>query len=296
MADHASRYDHWAWLYNQTLGPRYGAHKIGPIERVVLPHVPAGGAILDLCCGTGQLAAALQARQFHVTGLDGSADMLRHARDNAPSARFVQGDARHFDLETPFDAVLCTSASLNHMEGPEDLAAVFSSVNRALKAGGIFVFDVNHPAQMARHWHGRPSEGEMQPDFAWAITPQYDPAAGQGAFTVDIFRRANGQRRSRLRALAERLTRARPLRRLRLALLARPGLLHRGWEHNRVVNRVWGHDLDQVSALLAQNGFAPELRSTTGGPVDDGHAAYFFCRKIAETGAQPGNVLAEVSA
>ncbi len=292
MLEQASKYDHWAWLYNQTLGPRYGAHKIGPIERVVLPHVPAGGAILDLCCGTGQLAAALCERGFRVTGLDGSADMLNHARKNAPTATFTEGDACDFAFETPFDAVLCTSASLNHMQDLDDLSAVFSSVTRALKPGGIFVFDVNHPAQMSRYWHGRPTEGEINADFAWLITPQYTAATGQGSFTVDIYRRPGAQPVSAFDRLAGRLAQH---RRLRLALLARFKRLRPRWEHHSVVNRIWGHDLETVSQALRQSGFSAELRSTQGGPVDDQHAAYFFCRKPIEGGMQVASRQLEAS-
>lgn len=276
MLEQAGEYDHWAWLYNRTLGPRYGAYKIGPIERVVLPHVPSGGAILDLCCGTGQLVAALIERGFAVTGLDGSADMLRHARENAPSATLIEGDACHFEFETPFDAVLCTSASLNHMQSLDDLSAVFASVSRALKPGGIFVFDVNHPAQMTRYWGGQPSEGEINTDFAWLITPQYESAAGRGAFTVDIYRRPEAQPVSAIDRLFAWLARS---HRIRLALLSRFGGLRPRWEHHSVINRIWGHDLEAVSRALEQAGFSAEVRSTQGGPVDDGHAAYFFCRK-----------------
>lgn len=281
MLEQASNYDHWAWLYNQTLGPRYGEHKIGPIERVVLPHVPAGGTILDLCCGTGQLVAQLVDRGYSVTGFDGSADMLRHARENAPSAAFVQGDACDFAFEALFDAVLCTSASLNHMASLDDLRGVFTSVSRSLKEGGIFVFDVNHPAQMSRYWHGRPTEGEIHPDFAWLITPKYDPAAGRGAFTVDIYRRPDGRGRFSLKNLAGRVTRTDRLRNWRLALLSRYKTFRPDWEHRSVVNVVWGHDLEAVTALLRECGFEADLRSTKGGPIDEKNAAYFFCRKSA---------------
>lgn len=295
MLEQASKYDHWAWLYNKTLGPRYGAHKIGPIERVVLPHVPPGGAILDLCCGTGQLAAALAERGFVVTGLDGSADMLRHARENAPSAIFTEGDACDFAFDQPFDAVLCTSASLNHMQSLDALTAVFSSVGRALRPGGIFVFDVNHPAQMARYWHGKATEGEINDDFAWLITPQYHPGAAKGVFTVDIYRRPHDRPATALDRLASRLSRSHRLRLVRLALLSRLRRLRPHWEHNSVVNRVWGHDLDAVLVALQNSGFSAEVRSTQGGPVDDSHAAYFFCRKESANAVETQTVTLEAS-
>ncbi len=282
MLEQAKTYDDWAWLYNQTLGPRYVEHKIGPIARIVLPHVPAGGRILDLCCGTGQLAGRLAERGYAVTGFDGSADMLRHARQNAPTATFVQGDARAFAFDAPFHAILCTSASLNHMAALKDLRGVFTSANAALVPGGLFVFDVNHPAQMSRHWRGRPTEGELHADYAWLITPDYDPAAGRGTFTVDIYRRPQGARRLPLGGMIARVTQGKALRRSRLALLARYGSLCPDWERHSVANAVWGHDLDAMADLLGACGFEPELRSTGGGAIDDQHAAYFLCRRVAD--------------
>ena len=162
------------------------------------------------------------------------------------------------------------------------------------KPGGIFVFDVNHPAQMSRYWHGRPTEGEIHPDYAWLITPQYDPSAGRGAFTVDIYRRPENRSGVSLKSLAGRITRSDALRSWRLKLLSRYRAFRPDWDHRSVVNVVWGHDLDAVTALLRESGFASELRSTKGGPVDEKNAAYFFCRKIAAVDA-PAESTREVS-
>jgi demethylmenaquinone methyltransferase/2-methoxy-6-polyprenyl-1,4-benzoquinol methylase len=51
---------------------------------------------LDVACGTGFMTRHLRGE---VVGLDQSSSMLDVARDQAPNARFVQGDA----LELPFD-------------------------------------------------------------------------------------------------------------------------------------------------------------------------------------------------
>jgi SAM-dependent methyltransferase len=117
----------------------------GLAERV-LPRIPGGGRVLDLCCGTGQLARWLTACGFDVVGLDGSEAMLERARRNAPKADFVCGDARGFRFEAPFDAVLSTFDSINHFASLEDVGAVFQNVFTALEPGGVFVFDVNTQA------------------------------------------------------------------------------------------------------------------------------------------------------
>ncbi|MER0239562.1 class I SAM-dependent methyltransferase [Fulvimarina sp. MAC8] len=280
MVEHARQYDHWAWLYNATLGPRYGQSKIGPLARVILPDLPQGGAILDLCCGTGQLAAILTQRGFSVTGVDGSPDMLRHARENAPEAEFIEADCRNFTVRSKYDGVICASASLNHMRTAEDLRGVFTSVNHALKVGGPFVFDVNHPGQMARHWRGSATEGETLPEYAWSITPHYDVATASGAFTVEIYQRAGAG--STLADLADKLSQKGLLRRWRLSRLRRYAAIRPEWKLNAVTNSVWGHDIDFLTSLLGECGFSADVRSTTGGAVDDDHGVYLLCRKVEE--------------
>ena len=53
MTHRYADYNNWAWLYNQTMGPDYSQPQLDLLKRVLLPHIPAQGKILDLCCGTG---------------------------------------------------------------------------------------------------------------------------------------------------------------------------------------------------------------------------------------------------
>ena len=71
-------------------------------ETVVRP----GDAVLDVCCGTGDLAIAAQRTGGRVTGLDFSEQMLVRARGKSDSVEWVLGDvtALPFD-DASFDAV-----------------------------------------------------------------------------------------------------------------------------------------------------------------------------------------------
>jgi SAM-dependent methyltransferase len=149
-----SDYDGLAWVYNRHWGPHYAQQVLPALEKLVLDHLPAGSAILDLCCGTGNLARALTERGFAVTGIDGSRQMIRLARQNAPAARFVVADARRFKLPAAHDAVICVFDSLNHIMSAGDLVAVFHRVQRALKPGGAFVFDLNMEDGYKARWRG----------------------------------------------------------------------------------------------------------------------------------------------
>ncbi len=107
--------------------------------------------VLDIACGTGQLARHFLAQGYTVTGLDLSPDMLAHAAANNARAvaegraRFIQADAAGFELAggTRFGLALSTFDALNHLPSLEALRGCFRSVRRVLAPGGVFVFDLN---------------------------------------------------------------------------------------------------------------------------------------------------------
>jgi SAM-dependent methyltransferase len=140
-----SDYDEFAWLYNRYWGAPFSRLIFPIVNRLLLSHLPERARVLDLCCGTGQFAALLSARGFRVTGLDGSRQMLRYARWNAPAAELVLADARSFTLPAVYEGVVSVFDSLNHIMDLEELKAVFHNVRRSLRKNGMFLFDVNMP-------------------------------------------------------------------------------------------------------------------------------------------------------
>lgn len=142
MAAPTDDYGPYARVYNERWGPHLVPAIMPALDRLLLADLPPGAALLDLCCGGGQVTKALADRGYRVAGIDLSAEMLAHARRIAPEIDFTLGDARSFDLPPIHDGVLSTSDSVNHILSLEEVAAVFANVQRALKEGGRFVFDV----------------------------------------------------------------------------------------------------------------------------------------------------------
>jgi SAM-dependent methyltransferase len=138
-----SEYDSFAWFYNRYWGEEFSRPALAIYNVVLFPLLPERCRILDLCCGTGQLAAGLSELGYQVTGLDGSETMLEFARANAPQAEFIRADARTFSLPGQFQAVLSAFDSLNHLMKIEELTQVFRNVYEALADGGVFLFDLN---------------------------------------------------------------------------------------------------------------------------------------------------------
>jgi SAM-dependent methyltransferase len=116
--------------------------------------------LLDVCCGTGQLAVHFLEHGYTVTGLDLSEHMLHYARKNAAQyvangqAHFVQGDAADFTLDDRYGLVLSTFDALNHLPDKAALRACFECVHRVLAPGGMFIFDLNTRAGLRAKWNG----------------------------------------------------------------------------------------------------------------------------------------------
>ena len=109
-----SDYDDFAWFYNRYWGAvTANPPMLDALDRLLLSRLGREARLLDICCGTGQLAAVLAERGFAVTGIDGSARQLEYARRNAPGCDFINADARDFDLPQIYDAAL--SLSLIHI-------------------------------------------------------------------------------------------------------------------------------------------------------------------------------------
>jgi SAM-dependent methyltransferase len=134
-------YDDFAWLYNKEW-TRFAESIFPGLKGIAGEILQEGVKVLDLCCGTGQLAKILTDNGYKVTGIDGSSKMLKYARENAPKARFVAADARSFKLPQVYNVVFSTFDSLNHIMTLPELQQVFKNVYQCLVKDGIFVFDM----------------------------------------------------------------------------------------------------------------------------------------------------------
>ena len=110
-----------------------------------------GTAVLDLGCAGGFMAEALAARGAHVTGIDPAEAAIAAARANARvqglriSYDVGVGEALPYD-DGSFDAVVCVDV----LEHVADLNKVLSEVARALRPGGLFLFDTINRNPLAR--------------------------------------------------------------------------------------------------------------------------------------------------
>jgi SAM-dependent methyltransferase len=105
-------------------------------------------SVLDLCCGTGLLAAELIARGYSVVGVDASEAMLACARERlGPRVTLRRIILPELTVEGVFDAAVCTFDGLNYLT-PDELRLTLAATARILRPAGWLVFDLHTDAMM----------------------------------------------------------------------------------------------------------------------------------------------------
>ena len=149
-----------------------------------------GQSLLDLACGTGAMTLLLAQAGYQSSGLDLSPEMLEIARRKAAEQKkemeFFQGDLRTFKTGSNYNVITCFFDSVNYLLTPEDVAACFSSVHRALEPGGAFVFDVNTIHALSQFW-GDNTEMRNDKGVISVWSNRYLPAAQISNLELTVF-------------------------------------------------------------------------------------------------------------
>lgn len=172
------------------------------------------GLVVDLGCGSGRWAERLGDAGYEVLGVDLSPSMIRMAKQRAPRANFQTGSLLAAQLPS-CDAVTAIGEIVNYQFDPAHsraaLGRLFRRVYKALRPGGVLIFDVAGPDRVPadvprRYWQ----EGED-----WSIHVEVDGNAHTRWMTrkivcfrkcgVDRYRRSEETHRLRLFDTAELL-------------------------------------------------------------------------------------------
>lgn len=113
-----------------------------------LANVGPGDRVLDVACGTGDLAIELARRVGpggEVVGSDFSEEMLAHARRKAPNIRFEWGNA----LDLPYEEGVFAAATVGFgARNFSDLDQGLSEMTRVVRPGGrVVVLEITTPTR-----------------------------------------------------------------------------------------------------------------------------------------------------
>jgi SAM-dependent methyltransferase len=153
----AAGYDRIARRYLEWSGLQPSPTRIRWLRRA-LELIPPGSDVLELGCGAGLPMTRPLAEGRTVTGIDISATQVALARENVPTATFIQADMTSLRFESgSFDAVVAFY-SLTHVPRDEQ-PALLGRIASWLRPGGVFLATMGADAsadEVEDDWLGVP--------------------------------------------------------------------------------------------------------------------------------------------
>ncbi len=133
--------------------------------------------VVDCACGTGEITLRLARGGLTAVGMDSSADMLRVAQQKAMARGlripFVQADMRDFTTHHPVDLVVACCDGVNYLDSQQEAGRFFAAANRALKPGGLLLFDISSAYKLEHTLDGR-TFGESEEAYAYLWQNVFD--------------------------------------------------------------------------------------------------------------------------
>ena len=134
----------FAKVYNKRWA--FFSQSIAPKLEKLFAQGEAGGnsyrTLVDICCGTGQLAAYFLARDFRVWGVDLSPHMIEHSIENNKSfvesgeAAFSVADASSYSLPEKAGFATCMFDAMNHLPSNEAIGRCIQRTYDTLQSRG----------------------------------------------------------------------------------------------------------------------------------------------------------------
>lgn len=125
----------------------------------------SGMSILDLGCGPGIYLERLAQLGHRCTGVDFSENSIAFAKGQAKQKQldinYLCQNYLELDFESQFDLVMLIYTDLGVLL-PDERSRLLKNIHRALKPGGIFIFDVVNE---------RNGEQKFREESTWTYTP-----------------------------------------------------------------------------------------------------------------------------
>ena len=106
-----------------------------------------GNPVLEIACGTGRVSIPIARQGFAVTGVDIVPGMLEQARRKSAGlpTRWVEGDARTFDLGEQFNLIFLTGNAFQAFLTRADHEALLERIRAHLSDDGLLAFETRNP-------------------------------------------------------------------------------------------------------------------------------------------------------
>lgn len=99
--------------------------------------------VLELGCGSGNHAHWLTQMGWNITGIEKSEEMVTLAKSKKIDNFLpIHGDITNITIDKQYDAAISLFHVISYLNSNDEINNCFSSVNRHLSIGGLFLFDV----------------------------------------------------------------------------------------------------------------------------------------------------------
>lgn len=151
------------------------------IDELIQHHHEDPIRILELACGTGTMAISLDELEcYEIVATDRSPAMIevarRKGRELNAGVEFRVMDFLDVSVDQRFDVAVSVFDSVNYLMEPGEILQMLQQVAKALKPGGLFVFDFTTPRnsiQAINYLNN--DEGTGPGNLRYFRTSRYDP-------------------------------------------------------------------------------------------------------------------------
>ena len=162
------------------------------LDEILSGSDPAVESVLDVCCGTGLMAAQLVQRGYQVLGVDSSVAMLQRARQVlGPEGQLVEATLPDLGTDQLFDAAISTFDGLNYLT-PHDFRMSIAAIAAHLRPGGWFIFDL-HTDAMMRFTAANPVVAGEADGNEFLIRSDVDVASRTCDTSIEVLRTHTGE-------------------------------------------------------------------------------------------------------
>lgn len=141
-------YQQFAYIYDELMEDAPYDEWVKITRYFMEKYIPQPSHIVDLGCGTGEIAVRLAKQGYKVTGVDLSEEMLalaQHKSNNVDGIQWICQDIRKLEGFRDIPLILSYCDVLNYILEEQELEETFQKVFQSLENNGLFIFDVHSP-------------------------------------------------------------------------------------------------------------------------------------------------------
>ena len=133
-------FNEYARIYNALYWDKDYRKEAEDVDMLLKKYGVSGNSLCVFGCGTGRHDAELSKLGYKVHGIDLSETMIEMAKKEYEGS-FEVADIRDYISNTLYDAVISIFHVMSYQNTNQDVVGAIESARRALKPGGIFLFD-----------------------------------------------------------------------------------------------------------------------------------------------------------